>query len=128
MKGTASVGSFPEGASFYGVMDMGGNCWEWCVDARDKKYYKKAPSVDVGGPLSVSTSSVFRGGSHFFPADALRSTCRHSNYLGRPSVGIGFRTVAPVKKWDAVMIRVLNRKAVYSFCRIKRKLKSFTGG
>ncbi len=127
LKGSAPVGSFPGGTSFYGVLDMAGNAWDWCIDASDKHYYKKAPLRDVGGPLSISQSSIFRGGSHIFPAEALRSTCRHSNYLGRPSVGIGFRTVAPAKKWDSVMIRVQNRKVVYFFNRIKIKLKRQLG-
>jgi formylglycine-generating enzyme required for sulfatase activity len=126
-KGTAPVGSYPEGASFYGVMDMAGNAWDWCVDARDKLYYENAPNCDVGGPLSMSHSSVFRGGSHIFPAEALRSTCRHSNYLGRPSAGIGFRTVAPAKKWDSVRIRVLNRMVVYSVNRMKINIKRRLG-
>jgi formylglycine-generating enzyme len=127
LKGTAAVGLFPEGASFYGVMDMAGNAWDWCVDALDMQYYKKAPNCDVGGPLSMSHASIFRGGSHIFPAEALRSTCRHSNYLGRPSVGIGFRTVAPAKKWDSVRIRVLNRMVVYYAFRMKKKIKRLLG-
>jgi formylglycine-generating enzyme len=119
-KGTAPVGSYPGGASFYGAIDMAGNAWDWCIDALDENYYKKASFRDVGGPLSVSGDSVFRGGSHIFPAEALRATCRHSNNLGRPSVGIGFRTVAPAKKWDSVMIRVLTRKIVYMIGRVKK--------
>lgn len=127
LKGTASVGSFPEGCSFYGVMDMAGNVWEWCIDAMDKQYYKKAPQCDVGGPISMSPDSVFRGGSHVFPEDALRSTDRHSNYLGRPSVGIGFRTVSPLKKWGKVEMRISNRLFVYFFTRMKAKIKRQLG-
>jgi len=123
LKGTAPVGSFPEGASFYDAMDMAGNAWDWCIDVIDENYYKKCPVRDVGGPLSLSKYSVFRGGSHMFPAEALRATCRHSNYLGRPSVGIGFRTVAPSNKWDSVMIRVLTRKFVYFACRVKNIIR-----
>ncbi len=127
LKGTAPVGSFPEGASFYGIMDLAGNAWDWCVDAMDKNYYKKASACDVGGPLSLSDASVFRGGSHVFPLEALRSTCRHSNSLWRASVGIGFRTVAPSRKWDLIRIRVLNRKCVYFLSRIKMKIKRRLG-
>ena len=123
LKGTASVGSFPEGVSFYGCMGMAGNAWEWCIDAMDRHYYKKAPDYDVGGPLSLSCDNVFRGGSHIFPEEVLKSTCRHSNHLGRPSVGIGFRTVAPSKKWDSVRLRVMCRMVAYSISRMKLWIK-----
>jgi len=127
LRRTAPVGSFPNGASYYKVMDMAGNAWEWCIDVIDEHYYKNAPAQDVGGPLSFSVYSVFRGGSHMFPAEALSATCRHSNFFGRPSVGIGFRTVAPARKWDPVMIRVLSRKLVYQACRAKKRLKRHLG-
>lgn len=38
--GTVPVGSYPKGASPYGVMDMAGNLWEWvdAWDSAEKKY------------------------------------------------------------------------------------------
>ncbi len=122
-KGTAPVGSFPEGASPYGIMDMAGNAWDWCLDAMDQEYYHKAPLRDVGGPFSLDTANVFRGGSHMFPKEALSSSCRHCNLLDRPSVGIGFRTVAPKRSWDAKRVRVFLRLMAYQRRKIKAQVR-----
>ena len=40
--GTLPVGRFPEGESFYGVMDMLGSVEEWCFDWYDFYYYRYA--------------------------------------------------------------------------------------
>ncbi len=76
-KKTAPVGSFPAGASPYGVQDMAGNVWEWC-----NSWYKE------------NSTRMLRGGSWYAnDPDLFRATDR-SNYnpTGRHSNN-GFRCI-----------------------------------
>ncbi len=59
---TESVGSYPQGISPYGVLDMAGNTWEWCADWYKKDYYKTASSNNPQGP-ATGDDRVLRGGS-----------------------------------------------------------------
>jgi len=46
---TTPVGSYPAGASPYGVMDMVGNVLEWCTDWHDEDYYAHSGLVVANG-------------------------------------------------------------------------------
>ena len=49
---TAPVGSFPEGASWVGALDMAGNVYEWTHDWYSESYYGQSPSRNPTGPAS----------------------------------------------------------------------------
>jgi formylglycine-generating enzyme required for sulfatase activity len=57
---TAPVGSFPSGASPYGLLDMAGNAAEWVADWYDAGYYAQSPAANPTGPASGETK-VIRG-------------------------------------------------------------------
>jgi formylglycine-generating enzyme required for sulfatase activity len=86
------VGSYPEGASPYGVMDMGGNVWEWVIDWFQEAYYKVSPELNPLGPAS-GTRRVIRGGSWFNPAEGIRAVARASQLPDNTFDTLGFRCV-----------------------------------
>ena len=60
--GAMPVGSFAEGASWVGALDMTGNVWEWVADWYDSDYYAISPKSNPAGPDSGDLK-VMRGGS-----------------------------------------------------------------
>jgi formylglycine-generating enzyme required for sulfatase activity len=73
VRDTSRVGSYPTGASPYGVMDMSGNVFEWVYDVFDDhynlNYYSVSPYANPTGPeLSRAFKDqpyfVIRGGSY----------------------------------------------------------------
>lgn len=59
---TTAVGSYPNGASPYGVMDMAGNVSEWVADWYDPGYYTASLYLNPPGPV-MGIERVLRGGS-----------------------------------------------------------------
>jgi formylglycine-generating enzyme required for sulfatase activity len=104
---TSPVGSFPEGASPDGVLDMAGNAWEWTADlwqdletlpwSRSESRYpaSRDPSIRpfVVAPRGATHGSahVIRGGGYDVPAFMLRTTFRFAAGASAHSLSIGFR-------------------------------------
>ncbi len=73
---TAPVGSYPDGASWVGALDMAGNVWEWVNDWSDSSYYGKSPDENPPGPAS-GESRVLRGGAWGDDDNGERSSYRN---------------------------------------------------
>jgi formylglycine-generating enzyme required for sulfatase activity len=100
---TSPVGSFPAGASPYGLLDMAGNVWEWCYDVYDENYYSLSPSKNPFGPPDTGQPDqerVNRGGGswtdrsgHITPEGGhnLRSAARTGDEQNSSDDHMGFR-------------------------------------
>jgi len=84
------VGSFPAGASHYGVLDMAGNVWEWVYDWYDGRYYKDSPNRNPFGP-SAGRERAVRGGYWGGGAGLIRAANRSAESPSSRVNKIGFR-------------------------------------
>jgi formylglycine-generating enzyme required for sulfatase activity len=86
---TTPVGSYPDGASPYGALDMAGNAWEWVLDGYSPEYYSISPEQN---PISDSPINrrVLRGGNWDSNAEGVRSANRFWAFPGRNDTD-GFR-------------------------------------
>lgn len=84
---TAPVGSYPEGASAYGTLDMAGNVWEWVADWYDKDYYAtEDPPPDPTGP-GGGRYKIFRGGAYDSVSNFDRQLRTSHREVGLPESG-----------------------------------------
>jgi formylglycine-generating enzyme required for sulfatase activity len=87
---TTPVGTYPEGASPYGLLDMAGNVWEWTRS--DYKGYPYDPK-DGRENLEAERYCVLRGGAFGSYASGVRCASRDWD--------------APYTQWNQVGFRVM---------------------
>ena len=90
------VGSFPTGASPYGILDMAGNVWEWVNDWYDENYYSKSTSENPKGPTSGKLK-VVRGGGWGCNRRQMQCAYRRHEKPTWRRLDVGFRVVQDVK-------------------------------
>jgi serine/threonine-protein kinase len=89
---TTPVGSFPDGASPYGILDLAGNVWEWCDDVHDEAFYEGGPTHNPRHTRAQKHSQyVMRGGSWMYDAGSLRTFARVGFEAHYRFAGGGFR-------------------------------------
>jgi formylglycine-generating enzyme required for sulfatase activity/serine/threonine protein kinase len=87
------VGSYPAGASPYGVLDMAGNVEEWVADWYQPDYYSQSPADNPLGPENGVLRGL-RGGSFKVDRNAVRATYRSGYPPDARLESAGFRVVA----------------------------------
>ena len=107
---TTPVGKYPD--TGYGLYDMAGNVWEWCLDAYDAEFYFTFPRNGVArNPLSGApsiewilknytndkSSRVRRGGSWYNAATVVRVAYRDYLTPSLASFILGFRCARAVQ-------------------------------
>ena len=93
---TAPVGSFPSGASPYGLLDMSGNAPEWVADWYGIEYYAQSPARNPTGPGSGDHDRrVVRGGGWHSGPDTARCIARGASTLRFSEMGFRCASSAP---------------------------------
>ncbi|NDD65503.1 MAG: hypothetical protein EBZ36_16240, partial [Acidobacteria bacterium] len=89
---TTAVGIFPNGQSPYGVMDLSGNVWEWCLNEYEKPL-KEASRIRLAG----DAQRPLRGGSWRNNQDVARAVVRSVDDPDLRHFLVGLRLVSVVR-------------------------------
>ncbi|HZN01954.1 MAG TPA: formylglycine-generating enzyme family protein [Candidatus Polarisedimenticolia bacterium] len=92
-QGNDTAGVRPAGAGPYGLLDTGGNMWEYCEDWYSPDYYASSPKIDPAGP-KTGRARIVKGGSWDSRPTVLSASSRNFAYIGYREGDFGFRCAA----------------------------------
>ena len=81
----------------FGLSDMHGNVWEWCLDPWHDTYEGASTDGRAWTEGRDDVWRVLRGGSWYTPPSPCRSAHRHYQLPDHRYAGIGFRVVCAVR-------------------------------
>jgi formylglycine-generating enzyme required for sulfatase activity len=81
-------GKAPNG---WGLYDVLGNVWEWCLDSYDSEFYRRSPVNDPFAPASPPVRCLIRGGSWLNTSRLVRASYREHSVPSNRSGNLGFR-------------------------------------
>jgi len=103
---TTPVGDYPP--NDYGIYDIAGNVWEWCLDGYEADFYANSPRRNptagannieeiVNDFENIADFRVIRGGGWNSNPEWLRAANRHGTSPAYAGIGaLGFRCAKPV--------------------------------
>jgi formylglycine-generating enzyme required for sulfatase activity/tRNA A-37 threonylcarbamoyl transferase component Bud32 len=100
---TEPVDSYPSGASYFGLLNMTGNVWEWVYDWYQGNYYSTNTNwVNPTGPSSGDIKDgrlvrSGRGGNYWISQVSSSVALRDWDYFDRVGSAVGFRCVMPTQ-------------------------------
>jgi hypothetical protein len=92
-KETSAVGSFP--ANAWGLEDMHGNVWEWCLDTWHPNYDGAPTNGNPWGSVGSQGQRLLRGGAWSFNRRCCRSASRLRRRHDYRDYCFGFRLCVP---------------------------------
>ncbi|MFT7464049.1 MAG: serine/threonine protein kinase/formylglycine-generating enzyme required for sulfatase activity [Pseudohongiellaceae bacterium] len=82
----------------FGLYDVHGNLFEWCLDSYDSDFYSSIPTLDPVNHKPDERGRVFRGGSYFSTVSNARSAYRQHNTPDKRNSTLGLRPARAIKK------------------------------